>query len=221
MNDERVTKEIEIGPIFEATINCGFYFIVFLIAVALDGLFPTLTPLTCTLVLLPYLIIFGFILLRRSTGHPWFPVGSAGTAVLGFIVIWGIAALIACIFAFNNGLFRPMSLVSQLNHVGTILEAPLAEEFVFRGALLTTLSRTRLSTMSVLHVEVSAIVGAVIFSIIHGFIFLASGSAFSDVLISSVTVLIMSVAYGVIYLRTQNVWYGVFLHTLINFGRWA
>ena len=221
MNDKQVTKEIELGPIFEAAINCGFYFIVFLIAVALDGLFPTLTPLTCTLVLLPYLIILGFILLRRSTGHPWFAVGSARTAVFGFIMIWAIVALVAFIFAFTNGLLRPMSLAGQLNHVGTILEAPLAEEFVFRGALLTTLSRTRLSTMLVLHVEVSAIVGAVIFSIIHGFIFLASGSAFADVLISSVPVLILNAAYGVIYLRTQNVWYGVFLHMLVNFGRWG
>lgn len=216
-----MTTGVELEPIVEAAINCGCYFVVFLAAVALDGLFPTLTPLTCTLVLVPNLIVLGFIVLRRNMGHPWFPLGSAGTAVFRFIVIWGVLGLIACIFAYSNGLFRPMSVVGQLNHIGTILEAPLAEEFVFRGALLTTLNRTRLSTMSILHIDMSAIAGAVIFSTLHCFIFLASGSAFSDALISSVTVLILSVAYGVIYLRTQNIWYGVFLHALINFGRWS
>ena len=55
----------------------------------------------------------------------------------------------------------------------------------------------------------------------HCLLFLASGIAFSDALVSSVIALIASVIFGVIYLRTQNVWYGVFLHMLLNFGQWS
>jgi len=220
MNDERVAREIDIEPIREALINCGFFFVVFLTAVALNGVFPDLTALTCALVLLPYLIILGFILYRRSAGKPWFPVGSAGEALSRYVLIAAILALTAFIFAYNNGLVRPLTLAGALNHFGKIVEEPLAEEFVFRGALLTSLNRTRLSAISVPHVQMSVIVGAVIYSTMHCLIFLASGIAFSDALISSVTALIAGVVFGVIYLRTQDIWYGVFLSMLFNFGQW-
>jgi membrane protease YdiL (CAAX protease family) len=221
MSDARVGTAIGAEPAIEAAINCGFYFIVFLAAVALNGIFPYQTALTCVLVTLPYLMILGFILYRRSAGRPWFPIGDAGDALSRSIVIGGILALVAFMFAYNNRLFRPLSVVGALNHAGLIVGAPLAEEFVFRGALLSSLSRTPLGVAYVWKVPVSAMAGAATFGIVRCMIYLAAGVGFADALTGSVAALLASLVYGVIYLRTQNVWYGVFLHTLVNFGQWG
>ncbi len=213
---------MDFGPVREAGINCGFYLVVMLVAVVLDQIFPTLTGLTIALVLLPYLLVMGFILLRRTMGAPWFSVGDPVQALLRLVLIWAFLAIVAVIFAYNNGLMLPVSTVGAWNHVGTILEEPLAQELVFRAALLTTLSRTRLADMGrVLGVEVTALAGAVIFSVVQCIVFLAAGFSFSDAVVTGGTALITGAVFGVIYLRTQNVWYGVFLHTLVNFGRWG
>lgn len=220
MNEEEVARPIDIEPLVEAAINCGAYFLVYLLAVVLDRLFPDLTALTSLLVLLPHLLILGFILLRRSMGRPWFSIGSAVAALVRLVLVWAGGALIALMFAYKGGLFNPMSFVDKLNHVGLILGAPLAEEFVFRAALLTSLNRTQLGSMMVFKVPMSVIAGAIAYSVVQSFIFLASGVDAADVLVIGFFSLILGVAFGVIYARTQNVWYGVFLHMLINFARW-
>jgi membrane protease YdiL (CAAX protease family) len=220
MNDERLTAGFDLEPIREAGINCGAYFFVLLTAVVLYDVFSNWTGLACTLVLLPYLLILGFILLRRTMGGPWFPVGDAGDVLVRFFLIWVILAMAALLFAIGNGLFRELSLVGKLSHVGTILEAPAAEEFVFRGALLTSLNRTRLGAIRFLRTEVSVFAGAAIFGAMHFVIFLAGGYSAMDALISSGSAFIASLLFGAIYVRTQNIWYGVFLHTLLAFGHW-
>ncbi|MGC2161689.1 MAG: CPBP family intramembrane glutamic endopeptidase [Silvibacterium sp.] len=220
VNEERMMAKMDLEPLREAGINCGVYFAVLLTAVVLYDVFPDWAALDCFLVLVPYLLITGFILLRRRMGRPAFPTGDPGEALVRFFLILVILAMAALLFAISNGLFRPMTLVGKLNHIGAILEAPLAEEFVFRGALLTSLNRTRLGAMTFLRTEVSVFAGAAIFSVMHFVIFLAGGYGATDALISSGSAFIASLIFGVIYVRTQNIWYGVFLHTLLSFGHW-
>lgn len=221
MNDEEVTRPIDVEPLVEAAINCGIYFVVYLLAVVLDRLFPDVTALTCVLVLAPHLLVLGFILVRRSMGRPWFSIGSAAEALVRWFLIWAVLVLIALILAYLAGLTAPLSMVGELNHFGTILGAPLAEEFVFRAALLTSLNRTQLGSLQVFKVPMSVIAGAIAYSVVRCIIFLAAGVDVVDALVIGVFSMIMGVAFGVIYVRTQNVWYGVFLHALINFARWS
>jgi membrane protease YdiL (CAAX protease family) len=73
----------------------------------------------------------------------------------------------------------------------------------------------------VLKVPVSVIAGAVVFSVIHLIIFALAGYTFADAVVSSVSALLLGLVCGAVYARTQNVWYGVILHTLVNFGQWG
>jgi len=221
ISDKRVVKVADPKPWPDAGINCGVYFGVMLITVILDRLFPFTTPLTCVLVVVPYLLLTVFILWRQLLQRPEFPMGSPVAAVLRLMLVWAGAFLIAAILAYNNGLFRPLTLVGKLNHVGTILEEPIAQELIFRGALLTSLQQTQLGKLASYRIEATAVAGAAIFAVIHAIVFATAGFTFSDVVLTAATALIMGSLYGWIYLRTENVWYGVFLHMLINFGRWG
>jgi membrane protease YdiL (CAAX protease family) len=137
------------------------------------------------------------------------------------VLVWAVLFVIAFMFAYSNGLFHPLTQVGVLSRIGTIVGAPVAEELVFRGALITSLNRTQLGVTRVLKVPVSVAVGAVIYSVIHLIIFALSGFSFADAVVSSVSALVMGLVFGVLYVRTENVWYGVFLHALINFGHWG
>jgi membrane protease YdiL (CAAX protease family) len=222
MNDQRAAIAIDIGPVYEAAINCGFYFLIFLAAVALDRVFPERRALSYVLVTLPYLIVIGFILIRRSLGAPRFVLGNAGEPLFRYVLVWAALLLIALMFAVSNGLLRltAMTGVGALRTLGAIVGAPLAEELVFRGALLTSLQRTVVGKISLSWVPLSAIVGAVIYAAMHCAVYLVAGFSASDALLSSGTALILGAAFGVIYLKTQNIWYGVLVHALINLGQW-
>jgi len=221
MNDEQVARPIDIEPLIEAAINGGFYFVVFLIAVVLNRFFPNWTALTVALVTLPNLIVLGFILVRRVMRQPWFSMGSAAAALVRWFLVWAVLVLVAFILAYLGGLTAPMSGVVKVNHLATIALAPLAQEFVFRGALLTSLGRTQLGSIEVYKIPMSVIAAAVVYSLVRFLIFLAAGVDVGDALVTGILSLMMGLGFGVIYVRTQNVWYGVFIHALINFAQWS
>jgi len=221
MNDEQVARPIDIEPLIEAAINGGFYFVVFLIAVVLNRFFPNWTALTVALVTLPNLIVLGFILVRRVMRQPWFSMGSAAAALVRWFLVWAVLVLVAFILAYLGGLTAPMSGVVKVNHLATIALAPLAQEFVFRGALLTSLGRTQLGSIEVYKIPMSVIAAAVVYSLVRFLIFLAAGVDVADALVTGILSLMMGLGFGVIYVWTQNVWYGVFIHALINFAQWS
>ena len=221
MNDEQVARPIDIEPLIEAAINGGFYFVVFLIAVVLNRFVPNWTALTVALVTLPNLIVLGFILVRRVMRQPWFSMGSAAAALVRWFLVWAVLVLVAFILAYLGGLTAPMSGVVKVNHLATIALAPLAQEFVFRGALLTSLGRTQLGSIEVYKIPMSVIAAAVVYSLVRFLIFLAAGVDVADALVTGILSLMMGLGFGVIYVRTQNVWYGVFIHALINFAQWS
>jgi membrane protease YdiL (CAAX protease family) len=221
ITDKRVVKVFDPEPWKDAGINCGVYFVVMLITVILDRLYPFTTKLTCMLVVVPYLLILAFVLGRRFMQRPEFPMGSPVGAISSFAMVWAGIFFISIFFAYNNGLFSPLTLVGKLKHFGTILEEPVAQELLFRGALLTSLQQTQLGQLAEFRAEACALAGAVIFAVLHAIIFAVAGFSFADVVMTGVTAFLLSSVYGWIYLKTENVWYGVFLHMLINFGRWG
>jgi len=221
ITDKRVVKVIDPEPWKDAGINCGAYFLVMLITVILDRLFPFKTAVTCLLVIVPYLLIFMFTLGRRFMQRPEFPIGNPVEVLIRFAFIWAGVFLVAAFIAYNNGLFSPLTVVGKLKHFGTILEEPVAQEFLFRGALLTSLQQTKIGKLAEFRTEACTAAGAVISAVLHAIIFAVAGFSFMDVIMTGVTAFLLSLVYGWIYLKTENVWYGVFLHMLINFGRWG
>ena len=221
ISDKRVVKVMTPEPWQDAGINCGVYFGVMLLAVILDRLFPFKTALTCVLVSVPYLLVLAFILVRRMMQRPEFPVGNAMNAIAPYLLAWAGVFLVSVFFAYNNGLMMTLTLVGKLKHFGTILEEPFAQELVFRAALLTSLKQTQLGELEAYSTEACAVAGALVFSIVQAIIFLVAGFSFGDVVMAGITSLLLGTVFGWIYLKTDNVWYGVFLHMLINFGRWG
>lgn len=221
ISDKRVVKVVDPEPLKDAGINCGIYFAVMLTTVVLDRLFPFKTALTCVLVSVPYLLVLGFILFRRIMHHPEFPMGSPIAAIARFLLPWAGLFFVSLFFAYDNGMFSPLTVVGKLKHFGTILEEPIAQELVFRGALLTSLQQTQLGQLGSYRAEACALAGALIFAVVHAIVFAVAGFSFPDVVMAGLTSLMLGTVYGWIYLKTENVWYGVFLHTLINFGRWG
>lgn len=222
MNDRQAAAKIEMGPVVDAAINCGFYFFVFLSAVSLDRLYPFQTGLSYVLVSLPYLLVIGFILLRREVGAPRFEMGDAAAALVRFFFVWVALLLIALIFAYNNGMSRmsAMTGVGLLKTFGSVVGAPLAIELVFRGALLTSLNKTNLGRIGVLSFPASVVAGAVIFSVLRCMIYMVAGYGFGDAALSGSVALLMGLVFGAIYVQTGNIWYGVFLHGLVNLAQW-
>lgn len=221
LTDHQTTSDPDRAAWREASVNIGFFLAVFLTAIFLSRSLPQTRAGTAALSLLPYPIICVFILLRRRSAHPSFPVGSARYALARFPLLWTAAAVVALLWAIHSGLFRQLSFMGKLNEISGDLEGPLVEEFVFRAALLTSLNRTRLGTFRLFTVQGSTLFGAVIFAAMHCILFLATGFTTSQVLITATTALIPGLAFGIIYQRTQNVWYGVFLHALGNFAQWG
>lgn len=221
ISDKRVVKVATPEPWKDAGINCGVYFGVMLLAVILDRLYPFKTALTIVLVSVPYLLVLAFILVRRMMQRPEFPVGTPMNAIAPYMLAWAGVFLVSVFFAYNNGLLMTLTVVGKLKHFGTILEEPFAQELVFRAALLTSLQQTQLGELEAYGAEVCAVAGAAIFAILEVIIFLVAGFSIGDVLMTGVTSLMLGTVFGWIYLKTENVWYGVFLHMLINFGRWG
>lgn len=222
MTGRRATAKTDVKPVIDAIVNCGFYFFVFLGAVALDRMYPDRLALSMALVTLPYVLVIGFTLVRRSLRAPLFEIGDAGQALAAFFWIWAVLLLVALVFAYNNGLSRmtAMTPVGLLKTVGSVVGAPLAEELVFRGALLTSLNRTNLGRVAVLSFPISVAVGAAIFSGLHCMIYIVAGYGFGDVALTGGAVFLMGLVFGAIYVQTGNIWYGVFLHALVNLGQW-
>jgi membrane protease YdiL (CAAX protease family) len=94
------------------------------------------------------------------------------------------------------------------------LEAPFAEEFTFRGAILTSLNTTRLGRRSFLGLRH----GTLAFSAVH-LLVLFNGMPLIEVPPFIASALVAGIVFGYFYQRTQNLWYGIFFHALGNVSR--
>ncbi len=162
-------------------------------------------------------IMLVVVLVMRRRGHPFFSIGHAGVALKKIWPVWVIALATALVAANMQHTFGNHSLLwyAWLS-LGVVL-APITEEFVFRGAIQTSLNNTTFGSRSIIGLRCGTLLSAIMFSCAH-FTLLVNGVAMPRVLFEVFSALPLALAAGYIYQRTSNIWYGVFLHGLGNLG---
>ena len=169
--------------------------------------------------LIPYLTIFTLVMWRRSRGRPFFRVGSLGTAFGRAPILWILAAGIATYTAHRSGIFGPHSMGWRVyTFFSDSVETPLTEEFAFRGAILTALNMTRLGTRSLLGLQHGTLVSAIAFASVH-LLALFNGMPLREAPAFVASAFGAGIVFGYFYQRTQNLWYGIFIHALGNFSQ--
>ena len=169
--------------------------------------------------LIPYLVIFGVVTWRRSRGRPRFPIGSPRFLFGRASILWILAAGIATYTAYRHGAFGQHSIAWRVDtFINDPIEAPLAEEFGFRGAILTALNMTSLGKRSFLGFRLGTLVSAVAFGAYH-LVSLLAGMPMKEAPMFVASALGAGIVFGYLYQRTQNLWYGIFIHALGNFSQ--
>ncbi len=163
------------------------------------------------------LVTLAVVIVQRHRGHPYFPIGSIVDAIRRIWWVWMIAFGIAVAAANLQGLFFGHSTIWYLWLATGVLLASVAEEFAFRGAIQTSLNRTRFGRRKVWSFQLGTIISALLFSSAH-FVLLLGNVALPRVLFEVFSALPLALVTGYIYQRTSNLWYGVFLHALGNLG---
>ena len=167
----------------------------------------------------PYLVILAIVTWRRSRGHPFFPIGSPGFVFGQAPILWILAAGIATYTAYRHGAFGPHSIAWRVDtFINDPIEAPLAEEFGFRGAILTALNMTSLGKRSFLGFRLGTLVSAVAFGAYH-LVSLLAGMPMKEAPMFVASALGAGIVFGYLYQRTQNLWYGIFIHALGNYSQ--
>jgi membrane protease YdiL (CAAX protease family) len=187
-----------------------------LFGLLLDRLCPNSRAVLFVVLLAPYPLVLSAAVALRATGHPHFPLGGVREAIVSYSVIWaGFVAAVSTWLVFS-GEFGPHSAAHRLAKFFTYSVAdPLAEEFVFRGLIQTALNLTFLGKKKIAGLQQGTLVAAALFSLMH-LLNLAGNSSLPATLLEVITAFPAGVLFGYIYQRTQNIWYGVFLHGLSN-----
>jgi len=132
--------------------------------------------------------------------------------------LWIVLTVIMILSAVLQGEFGTHSLIHRIvKFFSLLVEAPIVEEFVFRGALQTALNATAIGASILFGLRGGTILAAIAFALIH-LLNLAGGTHLDGVLMEVATALPAGLAFGYLYQRTGNIWYGVFLHGLANLG---
>lgn len=169
--------------------------------------------------LIPYPVIFAIVIWRRSRGHPFFPIGSPGFLWGRAGILWILAAGIATYTAYRHGAFGPHSMAWRVDSfINDPIEAPLTEEFGFRGVILTSLNMTSLGKRSFLGFRLGTLVSAVAFGAYH-LVALLAGMPLKEAPLFVASALGAGIVFGYLYQRTQNLWYGIFIHALGNYSQ--
>ncbi len=158
----------------------------------------------------------GYLCARKLEGLPWrslgltFHEGWLRDLVIGFAI--GFVALAVAVaiaskglsFSFNSGGI-PAVLTSMIGSGGLLFIAALAEEAMFRGYILQTLTRAKLAWLGVLLTSVP-------FGLVHlDNPNVVPGVTFANTVIAGVW---MSLAY----LRTRSLWFPLGIHWSWNFA---
>ena len=214
-----ISRQVKASPWVDCAVIYCVFLGVFLLAFWIFAYVPRSRSATIALEVIPYLVIFIFVTWPRSRGRPNFRIGSPGFAFGRAPVLWILAAGIATYTAFRHGTFGPHSLAGWANtFVEDPLEAPFAEEFAFRGAILTALNATLLGKQSFLGFRLGTLVSAIAFAAMH-LLALLSGMPLRETPLFVASALFAGLVFGYLYQRTQNLWYGIFIHALGNFSQ--
>jgi membrane protease YdiL (CAAX protease family) len=134
-------------------------------------------------------------------------------------ILWILAAGIATYTAYRHGAFGPHSIAWRVDtFINDPIEAPLAEEFGFRGAILTALNMTSLGKRSFFGFRLGTLVSAVAFGAYH-LVSLLAGMPITEAPLFVASALGAGLVFGYLYQRTQNLWYGIFIHALGNYSQ--
>lgn len=191
------------------------------LAISLFGLLlyrfhPDSQLVLLAVLLVPYPVAFLAALGLRAAGHPRFPLGGARDALTRHAMLWTLAISAVGAWLAFRGEFGAHSAGHRIAKFFTYSVAdPLAEEFVFRGIIQTSLNFTFLGTHKVGGLQGGTIAAAALFAIMH-FLNLVGNTSLLATLVEAVTAFPAALLFGYIYQRTQNIWYGVFLHGLSN-----
>lgn len=148
--------------------------------------------------------IFGLILFYRSIFRNFRTVDIvlslkivAITLALFFTIFFGISYIF-----FGTGLVIKNVDISWIVIVNSVLFAPFVEEIVNRFSLII-LTKKRYVTLT------SLIISSLIFMFGHQSVLATNGYM-------SIVYLLLGVCLGIIYIKTQNIWYSVFTHGAYN-----
>ncbi len=129
---------------------------------------------------------------------------------------WVVLAGGVIAIAAYEGAFGAHSFLWRASFLGGgILEAPIVEELVFRGAIQTSLNQTGLGSRWVWKLKMGTIVAAIAFGCTH-FLLLVVGVPITRTLFEVLSAIPAGLLFGYCYQRTDNIWYGVYLHALGN-----
>jgi membrane protease YdiL (CAAX protease family) len=207
------------SPWVDGAVVYGVFLGTFLLASWIARQVPRSQAAAVTLDLVPYLVIFAFVNWRRSGGHPLFPIGSPGFLFGRASILWLLAGGIATYTAYRHGAFGPHSMAWRANNfINDPLEAPFAEEFAFRGAIMTALNATRLGKQGFFGFRLGTLVSAMAFAAMH-LLALLDGMPLSYAPLFVASALLAGLVFGSLYQRTQNLWYGILIHALGNFSQ--
>lgn len=185
------------------------------IAFAVHHAAPHNTSLLIPLEVVPYAVVLAIVVTARSTGALAFPVGSIRTPLRRWW-LWVILSAIAIAAEIVQRSYAgPWSVAREAAVFAAVIEAPLAEEATFRGAIQTALGRTVLGLHSFLGLRASTLVAALAFSSIHFLLFFGNVPP-ERIAWEVASAFAIGLIIGYIYQRTANIWYGVLLHALGN-----
>lgn len=162
-------------------------------------------------------ITLAAVAIQRRRGHPRFAIGSLWDASRRLWWLWLIALGIALFTANMQGTFASHSVLWYLWLATGVALASVTEEFLFRGAIQTSINSTSLGRRTFLSFRFGTLISAFLFSCSH-FLLLMDRVALSRVLFEVLSALPLALVTGYIYQRTSNLWYGTILHALGNLG---
>ena len=157
-------RSVAASPWVDSAAVFGVFVGIFVLAIWIYPHMPS-EFIAIALEVLPYAAVFAFVMWRRSLGRPFFPVGSPAFVFWRSPVLWVLAAGIAAYTAFRLGAFGPHPPEWRVgNFVNDSIEAPIVEEFAFRGAILTALNTTRLGKLSYFGFRLGTLLSAFAFA---------------------------------------------------------
>ena len=161
------------------------------------------------------LMTFAVAMTLRRTRRPAFAIGDARTALTRIPWLTAIVLAATVAIAAVQGALGPHRAMWYFWTADAVILVSVAEELFFRGALQTALNETRLGRASLFSLRYGTIVGAIVFACAH-FTLIAGGVAMPRVWFEVGSALPLGLINGLIYQRTGNLWYGIFIHAAGN-----
>lgn len=144
----------------------------------------------------------------RQRGEGFFK----GLYIGGFFIVIGLLSIVGNIEMYGQtGNFVSAEII--LMYIIYFIEVGIAEEFVYRGAILNTLMKHYGKNTKGVYIAI--IISSLLFSCMHlSNIF--AGVSVTGAIIQAIATVPMGMLFAAIYLRSRNIWAVAFLHGFID-----